>query len=42
MGEEAAIAELNPQSLEQLRGVSGMGSKKLEAYGSEVLRVIAT
>ena len=37
----ATLAELNPQSLEQLQGVSGMGSKKLEAYGAEVLRVVA-
>ena len=37
----AAIAELNPQSMEQLQGVSGMGAKKLEAYGAEVLRVVA-
>lgn len=37
----AAIAELNPQSLQDLQGVSGMGTKKLEAYGAEVLRVVA-
>jgi len=37
----AAIAELNPQSLQDLQGVSGMGAKKLEAYGAEVLRVVA-
>ena len=36
----AAIAELNPQSLQDLQGVSGMGAKKLEAYGAEVLRVV--
>ena len=35
----AAIAERNPASLEDLQGISGMGAKKLEAYGSEVLRV---
>jgi len=35
----AAIAERNPASLEDLQGISGLGSKKLEAYGAEVLRV---
>ena len=34
-----AIAERAPQTLEDLEGVSGIGSKKLEAYGAEVLRV---
>ena len=36
----AAIAERNPASLDDLQGISGMGAKKLEAYGSEVLRVM--
>ena len=35
----ASIAEVNPTSLEELQGISGIGSKKLEAYGAEVLRV---
>ena len=35
----AAIAERNPASLDDLQGISGMGAKKLEAYGAEVLRV---
>ncbi len=35
----AAIAERNPATLEDLQGISGMGAKKLEAYGAEVLRV---
>jgi len=35
----AAIAERNPDTLEDLQGISGMGAKKLEAYGAEVLRV---
>jgi len=35
----AAIAERNPGSLDDLQGISGMGAKKLEAYGTEVLRV---
>ena len=37
----AAIAERCPASLQDLQGISGIGAKKLEAYGSEVLRVIA-
>ncbi len=37
----AAIAQLAPASLEDLQGVSGIGAKKLEAYGAEVLRVSA-
>lgn len=37
----AAIAERNPATHEDLQGISGMGAKKLEAYGSEVLRVCA-
>jgi ATP-dependent DNA helicase RecQ len=36
----AAIAECAPQSLADLQGLSGMGAKKLEAYGHEVLRVV--
>jgi ATP-dependent DNA helicase RecQ len=34
-----AIAERAPQGLADLAGISGMGIKKLEAYGQEVLRV---
>jgi len=37
-----AIAEKAPQSLRELEGVSGIGVKKLEAYGAEVLRVCTT
>ncbi len=37
----AAIAALAPRSLVDLQGISGLGSKKLEAYGGEVLRVVA-
>ncbi len=37
----AAIAERAPATLEDLQGISGIGTKKLEAYGSEVLRVCA-
>ena len=35
----AAIAEAAPQSLADLQGISGLGVKKLEAYGEQVLRV---
>ncbi len=37
-----AIAERAPQSLSDLEGISGIGAKKLEAYGQEVLRVCRT
>ncbi len=30
-----------PATLEDLQGISGIGSKKLEAYGADVLRVCA-
>jgi ATP-dependent DNA helicase RecQ len=36
----AAIAALAPASLDELQGISGIGAKKLEAYGREVLRVV--
>jgi ATP-dependent DNA helicase RecQ len=36
----AAIAALAPRSLDDLQGISGIGAKKLEAYGGEVLRVV--
>ncbi|MFT3812808.1 MAG: DNA helicase RecQ [Acidovorax sp.] len=36
----AAIAERNPATHDDLHGISGMGAKKLEAYGDEVLRVV--
>jgi ATP-dependent DNA helicase RecQ len=35
-----AIAEAQPQRLAELEGISGLGQKKLEAYGAEVLRVV--
>ncbi len=37
----AAIAELKPTTLEQLGTVSGVGARKLEAYGPGVLDVVA-
>lgn len=36
----AAIAALNPHSLEALQDVSGIGAKKLESYGAQVLDVL--
>jgi ATP-dependent DNA helicase RecQ len=36
----AAIAALTPRTLDDLQGISGIGAKKLEAYGAEVLRVV--
>ncbi len=36
----ASIAERAPQTLEDLQGISGIGAKKLEAYGEEVIRVV--
>ena len=36
-----AIAERAPRGVADLEGISGIGVKKLEAYGAEVLRVCA-
>jgi ATP-dependent DNA helicase RecQ len=36
-----AIAEIQPTSLHDLRGVAGIGAKKLEAYGDAILEVVA-
>ena len=38
----AAIAARAPQALEDLEGISGIGAKKLQAYGEEVLRVCSS
>ncbi len=35
-----AIAERQPATLGDLNGIPGLGQKKLEAYGAEVLRVV--
>ena len=35
-----AIAERQPTGLDELEGISGLGAKKLQAYGQEVLRVL--
>ena len=34
------MARAHPQSLDDLGGISGVGTKKLEAYGREILRVL--
>ena len=36
----AEMARQRPASLDELAGISGVGTKKLEAYGSEILRVL--
>ena len=36
----AEMARGCPASLDELAGISGVGSKKLEAYGAEILRVL--
>ncbi len=35
-----AMATAAPQTLSELSGISGLGAKKLEAYGEEVLRLL--
>ena len=35
------IAKAKPRSLEDLRGVTGVGAKKLESYGEELVNLIA-
>ncbi|KNZ33326.1 MAG: ATP-dependent DNA helicase RecQ [Methylibium sp. NZG] len=37
----AEMARAHPQSLDELAGISGVGAKKLEAYGREILRVLS-
>jgi ATP-dependent DNA helicase RecQ len=37
----SALAEAAPQSLADLQGISGIGTRKLEAYGAAVLAVVA-
>ena len=34
------IAKAKPTSLEQMRGVSGVGEKKLASYGDEIVAMI--
>ncbi|MBK0391424.1 DNA helicase RecQ [Ramlibacter algicola] len=38
----AAIAAAAPSSIGDLEGISGIGARKLEAYGEDVLRVVAS
>jgi ATP-dependent DNA helicase RecQ len=37
----AEMARTRPQSLDALGEISGVGARKLEAYGTEILRVVA-
>ncbi len=40
---DATLAEMAreaPASLDDLAGISGVGAKKLQAYGQEILRVL--
>ena len=36
----AEMAEVHPASLDELAGISGVGAKKLDAYGEDILRVL--
>ena len=36
----AEMARTGPTSLDDLAGISGVGAKKLEAYGDDILRVL--
>jgi ATP-dependent DNA helicase RecQ len=36
----AEMARLAPRSLDELASIGGVGEKKLEAYGDEILRVL--
>ena len=36
----AEMARTGPRSLDDLAGISGVGAKKLEAYGDDILRVL--
>jgi len=36
----AQMAERSPDSLDELAGISGVGAKKLQAYGSDILQVM--
>ncbi len=36
----AEMAKQQPQTLDELSGISGVGAKKLEAYGGDILRVL--
>ncbi|HET7670327.1 MAG TPA: DNA helicase RecQ [Burkholderiales bacterium] len=34
------VARARPQSMEALRGISGIGAKKLEAYGADIINLV--
>ncbi|HEU0199951.1 MAG TPA: RecQ family ATP-dependent DNA helicase, partial [Burkholderiaceae bacterium] len=36
-----ALAAMRPQSFDELRGISGIGEKKLATYGAELIRLVA-
>lgn len=36
----AEMARQHPRTLDELSGISGVGAKKLEAYGEDLLRVL--
>jgi ATP-dependent DNA helicase RecQ len=36
----AQMAERSPDSLDELAGISGVGAKKLQAYGADILQVM--
>ncbi|MEP6740557.1 MAG: HRDC domain-containing protein, partial [Caldimonas sp.] len=36
----AEMAEVHPDSLDEIAQISGVGARKLEAYGEEILRVL--
>ena len=41
---DASLAEMareHPATLDELAGISGVGTKKLQAYGDEILRLLA-
>ena len=37
----AEMAQLVPETLDDLAQIGGVGAKKLEAYGREILRVLS-
>ncbi|MEP7303829.1 MAG: DNA helicase RecQ [Caldimonas sp.] len=37
----AEMAEVRPATLDELAGISGVGAKKLDAYGEDILRVLS-
>jgi ATP-dependent DNA helicase RecQ len=42
---DATLAEMareQPGTLDDLAGISGVGAKKLQAYGEEILRVLGS